>query len=495
MSTLRTLAQSAMLGTGNGFPPPEVEGVSLPANNLDAAVLAAAAALGTAQMGGVVAQIVTEQRAPCASETLRPLPDRAVALLKRTLEEENAFLLPEFLGQIAQRGMSVPPETIPALLGLGKSELRPLVVKVSGARGRWLAESNPSWAYALGREAHDAWEHGTRLERLAALEEIREKDPATARAWMEATWQSEPPEERAAFVRVLQAGLSMADEPFLEACLDDKRKEVREAARGLLMGLEESRFARRMWERARPLVQLKSRFLMGDRLEAHLPEGLDAAAKRDGLGGTALRKDMGEKANLLAQILSLVPPMRWSRELNRPPEKLIAAALGCEWKEALLLGWQLAARNAGSPEWAEALVDFWIVNRQDSRLLDGEYLNELILMVSSEKMERMVLGAIKPVFQELDDRSALFAILTHYHRPWSKKLALAVIRSAQRQAGGKGYYLPAALPNFARYIPVELCTELSGGWPNDMKGFWQTYVQQFSQGLNFRSEIQRSLAE
>lgn len=495
MSTLRALAQSVMLGTGNGFEPPKVDGVSLPVKDLDAAVLAAVAALGAAQMGGVIAQVVTEQRAPCALETRHPLPDRAVALLKRVLEEENAFLLPEFLTQIAQRGMAVPPETIPALLGLGKSELRPLVIKVSGARGRWLAESNPSWAYALGREAQDAWEHGTRLERLAALEEIREKDPATARAWMEASWQSEPPEERAAFVRALQSGLSMADEPFLESCLDDKRKEVREVARRLLMSLEKSRFSQRMWERARPLVQLKSRFLMGDRLEAHLPEGLDAAAKRDGLGGAALRKDMGEKANLLAQILSMVPPIRWCREFNRPPEKLIAAAPGCEWKEPLLLGWLLAARKAGDVEWAEALVKFWVANSPDTNILDGECLEELMLQMRLEKVESMATEMIKPVFQELQDRGGLLVVLTKYQRPWSKKLALAVIRSAQRQAGGRGHYLPAALPGFARHVPVDLCAELSAGWPEGVQGYWGTQIQQFLQVLNFRSEIQRSLTE
>ncbi len=495
VSTLRTLAKNTMLGTGSGVLLPGVYGIALPETDTESAVLATAAALGVAEMGGIVPQAVAQQRLPGEPESLRPVSERVTGLLKRALEENNADLLPEFLELMALRGRVAPAENIPALLGLGKGELGPLVVKVCGARGRWLAEINPAWGYALGREPMEAWEHGTRLERLAALREMRDRDPAIARAWVEASWESEPPEERAAFVRALQSGLSMADEPFLESCLDDKRKEVREAARRLLMGLEESRFAQRMWERARPLLALKSRFLGTDRLEAQLPEGLNVAAKRDGLGGTALRKDMGEKANHLAQILSLTPPMRWLREFNRPPEKLIAAALGCEWKEALLLGWQLAARNAGNTEWAEALVDFWIANRQDARLLDGDCLNELILLVRSEKMERMVQGAIKPVLQELDDRSALFAILTHYHRPWSKKLTLAVIRSAQRQAGGRGYYLPAALPGFARYVPIDLVDELSAGWPDGIKGHWETYVQLFLQVLNFRSEIQRSLAE
>jgi len=240
---------------------------------------------------------------------------------------------------------------------------------------------------------------------------------------------------------------------------------------------------------------LKSRFLMGDRLEAHLPEGLDAAAKRDGLGGAALRKDMGEKASLLAQILSFVPPSRWCREFNRPPEKLISAAPGCEWKEPLLLGWLLAARNAGDVEWAEALVKFWVANSPETHLLDGECLEELMLQMRLEKVESMATEMIKPVFQELQDRGGLLVVLTKYQRPWSKKLALAVIRSAQRQAGGRGHYLAAELPGFARYIPVDLCAELSAGWPEGVQGYWGTQIQRFLQVVNFRSEIQRSLAE
>ena len=42
MSTLRALAQSVMLGTGNGFEPPKVDGVSLPVKDLDAAVIGVA---------------------------------------------------------------------------------------------------------------------------------------------------------------------------------------------------------------------------------------------------------------------------------------------------------------------------------------------------------------------------------------------------------------------------------------------------------------------
>ena len=58
-------------------------------------------------------------------------------------------------------------------------------------------------------------------------------------------------EIRASLVTALHVGLSEADEPFLEACLDDRATGVRTAARHLLAELPLSHRADRMAERVR----------------------------------------------------------------------------------------------------------------------------------------------------------------------------------------------------------------------------------------------------
>jgi hypothetical protein len=420
------------------------------------------------------------------------MSEKAAGLLKRILAGEFEDTLHEFLDLAVTRGLVAPPETIPALLGLGKGELRPLVLAVSGERGPWLAAHNPAWAFALARAPQDAWEHGTRIERVAALEQVRLNNPEQACQWVQSTWQQDSPEDRAAFLATFFSHLSLADEPFLETCLDDKRKEVREAARSLLLRLENSRFVQRMWARVKPLIRLKSKFLGGDTLEVTLPENVDAAAKRDGLGGPLLRKKMGEKANLLAQMISLIPPGLWSRELGRPPEKLIAAALNCEWKEPLLLGWQLATQSTGDVAWAEAIAPLW-VSEAGRQILDADGMDRLIPLMRVEKVEALVQSSVKPLVGELHDRNLLLSLLIHYSRPWTVKMARTVIQSAQRQSGELRYTLPEVLFKFAHRIPPELAAEFTNGWAAEPKSYWRERINTFLLVLNFRQEIRQSL--
>src|SRR5688500_4654320 len=74
---------------------------------------------------------------------------------------------------------------------------------------------------------------------------LRTHDPARARDWLAATWTTDPPEARETFLRALQVRLSAADETFLEAALDDKRKGVRQAAVEALALLPQSAHAHR----------------------------------------------------------------------------------------------------------------------------------------------------------------------------------------------------------------------------------------------------------
>jgi len=471
MITLEQLAKSAMLGSNDDL------------------LLVSAIRAGITELGGLVPATFEGATNGCGAESRPQMPEQAAGLLERLIAGEFDGLLPEFLQLSAERGYIVPPETLPALLGLGKNDLRKLVIPVIGERGRWLAAHNPAWAYALGRDPLEAWENGLRAERVAALEQVRASEPGKARAWVQASWEQDSPEDRAAFLGTFSTNLGMDDEPWLEACLDDKRKEVREAARGFLIRLEDSRFVRRMWARVRPLIQLKSKFLGGDALEVSLPEGLDAAAKRDGLGGSLLRKKMGEKANLLAQMLTFIPPALWSREFNRPPEKLVGLALRSEWKEPLLLGWQLAAVGAWDAAWAEAIAPLWATQAEARGLLELDELADLVRLMHVEKVEALVTASIKPLIGELDDRSLLISFLQKYTRPWTTKMARAVVQSAQRQSSDFRHNLPQALPGFALWMPPEMAGEFSQGWAVEPKGYWRAKVDEFLIVLRFRNEM------
>ena len=152
------------------------------------------------------------------------------------LSDEFRELLPEWLAALAAVNKRVPEELLPSLLAHGKSNdaLREAINQVIGVRGVWLAAQNSDWDFVIGKLDESVWETGSRLQRLALLEKLRASDSARARELVAETWSEEKPEDRAAFLTTFITGLSLADEPFLEAALDDRRKEVRKAAADLL---------------------------------------------------------------------------------------------------------------------------------------------------------------------------------------------------------------------------------------------------------------------
>jgi hypothetical protein len=182
MTSLHSLTQSAMLGSA------------------DDSLLVSAIQTGIAELGGYIPATFEGKSTACPLESQPQMPEKAAGLLKRLVAGEFDGLLPEFLQLTAERGYIVPPETLPALLGLGKNDLRKLVLPVIGERGRWLAAHNPAWAYALGRDPRDAWENGVRVERIAALEQIRASEQGKARGWIQASWEQDSPEDRSLFL-------------------------------------------------------------------------------------------------------------------------------------------------------------------------------------------------------------------------------------------------------------------------------------------------------
>lgn len=497
MSAWNLLVKTALLGTGNGFTvPPAPESVQgalelLPQKDAEEVLFSTAALIGLASLAGITPPKLEVNDPGSPAESQRMISEEAAPFLKRILAGEYPEVLPEFLALTASKKCRVPPETLPALLGLGKHKLRKLVLPVIGERGKWLAGQNPAWAYALGREDEaEVWETGARLERVQYLERLRERDPKHAVELVQSTWAQDPPEERAAWIAALANGLSMDDEPFLESCLDDPRKEVRESALDLLIRLPQSRHAGRMAARLEPFLEYKSQILGGDSLHVDLPEKVGAGAKRDGVSGAALLKGLGKKANLLAQMISLLPPSVWSQKWKQPPERILRAALKSEWKNTLLLGWMFATERSQDSDWASALAEI-LVKGSDGAIVDWD-LRGIANLIPMEKMEALAKNSLVKALKEIGDVHRILVLLEAYEVPWSEALARTVMTSVQRQAGHSHWRLMQNLPAFGLRIPVSLADTFIQGWHDDAKG-WGTWIDKFCAVLRFRRDMTDAL--
>jgi hypothetical protein len=167
-----------------------------------------------------------------------------------------------------------------------------------------------------------------------------------------------------AFLETLLAapGLSEADEPFLEAALNDKRKDVRSAAVECLCLLPRSAHAARNIDRLKSLLTLTdqgtgvfSRF-KSRRLEITLPESLDKAAIRDGVNAKPpAQQKIGERAYWLMQMIALVQPSHWCERFQCDIATLLSAARVTDYAADLVQAFAAAAIRHHDGAWIAAL--------------------------------------------------------------------------------------------------------------------------------------------
>lgn len=338
----------------------------LPSAEKESTLLSAAALLSLRRRAGWLPEQVAvegELIAASAAED-RPVVSREAARhLKTLLAGEHVLLLREWLRAVDRAGRIVPPELLPRLLARAKPQRLFMAMgslaAVIGKRGVWLMEQKPEWRNLELNLDAAVWETGNAGERVAWLTAKRVEDPIAARAALEEGISKESAAVRAEFVGALANGLSLADEPFLEATLDDKSKEVRKTAASLLCRLPGSQWVERMSIRAEAALRYQpGGLLRSGKLEVSLPESLDNAMKRDGIDPSpyAARKQLGERAAILMLIIAGVPPTRWEEAFGTAPRAILKLAMDHEWAEALLSGWAMATTHFGNAAWATAIL-------------------------------------------------------------------------------------------------------------------------------------------
>jgi hypothetical protein len=376
-------------------------------------------------------------------EILAPVPAPAAARLQlvlngavpggRSAAEE---LLGQWLALAASRGdVVVPPDSLPALLDTGRrtTAIRPALARVAGRRGAWLAGHRPQWAYLLDSPGPDTaapevWQTGTVGERVEHLTRLRRTDPDAARELLAGTFAGESGDDRARFVEVLATGLSIADDPFLDAALDDRRREVRDAAVSLLRRLPGSAYGGRMAARATAAVRLERRTFGRDRLVVSPPQQVDPALRRDGVAARP-PAHAGVGAWLLTEIVAGTPLDTWTAAFGRRPAAVLELAAGDDWSTPLRHGWARAAIAQRDAAWAGALVAAAERARPGkSGGLPPELAWDLHLVLPPAELARFAVEALRR------DPARAHRLLSVHQGEWPDDLADAVVETIAHRA-------------------------------------------------------------
>ena len=392
MSTWQNLVTASLIGTERAAVPlVPVPGVPTPADvsaDPAAILLDRAALLTVARRGGRLAE--RAEPVPAAESDPAPAVSPAAGRrLARMLSGEHPDLLAEWLTAAVAGGRRVPAHLLPALLDRARRvsptdpELRRLAALAGGSRARWLAGLNPDWAYVTAHTlpGDDAWRLGGKGQRRGYLAALRTRDPGAARDLIAKSWAAASPDERVMFLKAMTGGLSLADEPLLEAALDDPNAWVRKMAAEVLAALPGSALGRRMADRALGCLSLHES-TRGTRLVATPPAQCDAAMRRDGIapGPSAMSSHPAGQAQLMAKVLARTPLRTWTDGFGRPPEQILALPSG-GWAPVLLAGWSQAAMDQRDQDWMTALVSRVLTNEPPGTQHWTETLRQLVRRV------------------------------------------------------------------------------------------------------------------
>jgi len=403
VSTWQDLVTTSLMGTERtGVPAVAVPGLPVQAEAVPddpaALLLDRAALLTVARRGGRPGGSGFQAEPLPAAE-----PDPALAVspaagrrLARMLGGEHPDLLAEWLTSTVARGRLVPPQLLPALLDRARRvspsdpELRRLAARAGGSRARWLARLNQDWKFVTAQTeaGEDAWRLGGKSQRRAYLATLRARDPAAARELIARSWEAAGP-ERVMFLSVLaNDGLSLADEPLLEAALDERDAEVRGWAAHLLARLPGSALGQRMARRALSCVRIDAGVL-SEHVVTSPPVQWDNAMRRDGVsprGGGDLQQ-LDDRTHILHEVLARTPLRTWTDQFGRTAEQILAVSSGA-WAPVLFTGWSRAAMAQRDQVWMTALVNWALAGGSTGTLFGAETLRQLARRVDPARCAR-----------------------------------------------------------------------------------------------------------
>ena len=371
MSAWRDLVTASLIGTERAVVP-AVRIPGLPPGDGDpgdpAAVLLDRAAMATAARRAGRRPVRAEPLPECEPDPRPAVSPAAAARLARMLGGEYPGLLAEWLTAASAHGRRPPPHYLPALLDRARRAapadpgLMRLAAEAGGPRARWLAGLNPDWEFAAvpALAGPDAWRLGTTAQRRRYLALLLASDPDAARDLIRGGWDAAGPAERVMFLSVLADGLSPADEPLLEAALDDRAEDVRSRAANLLASLPGSALGRRVAERALRCVRIEH----GARGPCLLITPPDAG------------RNQPDRARLMLELVARTPLPTWADGFGLTAKQVVAVPSG-DWAPLLFTGWSRAAVAQRDQAWTAALIGQALTGRPLRTAAETEALRQL----------------------------------------------------------------------------------------------------------------------
>ena len=437
--------------------------------------------------------------------------------------EQYPQAVEELLNLIADLNQRVSAPLLPAILRYGEKYAysQPSVEAVLGNRGRWLAAQNPDWQYVRQAESTTSpdtvsesdvarwrysagvalpshWESGNKKQRLTAITQWRQVDPAGAREAIAASWKSENWRTRESAVQTFHINLTMSDEPFLEAALSDRAVGVQRSAIACLEKLPESRLCQRMTKRVQNFVRITTTET-DFTVEITLPETFDVDWKKDGIEETSADR-LSDQASWVAQMLSKTPLNVWESAFENSQAVFAHPKITERDRLILLTGWSRAVCNQKNTQLAKEWVPR-LLSQQAFQEWDPEVLSEMLSILPT-KEEEQYLRAQMPTKANDQSISHWLQLVAENKQKWDYDFSRLILMRLMQVMKGKRKYGDLFSPpaNLALSLHPGLAPEaerMIESWTQHQRPTkaWQRFLDEFLGVLTYRWQMYQLLAQ
>ena len=401
--------------------------------------------------------------------------------LHEILRDGPRLLIRQTLIALAQTNYLLPAKLLPGFISLGKDypNIQPLLVDVSGERGRWLAQFNPEWNFLLhynkplDQQAAEKqntsndhhWDLLTFSERLIYIGQLRQQQSDQARELIASALGEMDARERVGLLEKLRLCLTLQDEDFLNQQLTDRSKEVRRLAADLLGELPASNFVQRATTRLSLLLTLE-RKLVRKHWQLDAPQKFDAEWSDDTLEEKRPQAEtLGDRAWWLYQLVRFAPLGWWEETTGMNPVELLNWSAGTDWHLALTRAWHQRIIKEKHGIWAEALLS--------AKPIKGFQFDplELLAYLTPERSESYWLELLNSDSAKNRRGEFIGRILAQSDNAISCAFAQAIFKSVKKNitddASKWDYPLRQSIVDLASIIPQQCFSEATQGWPID----------------------------
>ena len=154
-------------------------------------------------------------------EDAQLLPLSSLTQLQRILNGPYRRALPEFVYLMTSRHWVLPPEFLPQLLddSLNDPDLWQSIRPILGERAVWLISQRPEWRPLLPQCDPADWPAAGFETRKLIIAQLRRGQIDAAVPLLESIWDDLPYRQKLDYLQLLETGLNLTDETFLETAL------------------------------------------------------------------------------------------------------------------------------------------------------------------------------------------------------------------------------------------------------------------------------------